>query len=180
MHARRGQCAPVPPVQRGEGRPGAAAHGFRGISGSNVRLREMRRTATADAVRRRCGWVLDAGQLGRWPCLWPPHAGRPTRTGAPGMAWHMATRSTGPELKACAGICGSSAAPPWGRAATNRFGSLEGATCPPGRGGRSAAHARAVERMQGRSVIHSQLAGRIRARACTVRTETGLTRVPKH
>ena len=86
----------------------------------------------------------------------------------------------GADLKACAGICGASAALPLGRAATNRFGSLEGAPRPPGWGGHSAAHARAAERMQVRSVIGAQLAGRIRARACTVPTDTGLARVPKH
>ena len=123
-------------------------------------------------------WTL--GQWAGWPCLRPPRAGRPARSGASGMAWRADARSTALQLGACSGICSASLAPPWGRTTPNRFGWLEAAHCPPGWGGRSAARTKGAWRKQGRSVVRAQLAGRMRARVCTVRTDTGGARVPKH
>jgi hypothetical protein len=60
-----------------------------------------------------------------------------------------------------------------GLTAPNRAGWLEGALRPPGRGDGSAARTKGAWRKQGRSVVCAQLAGRMRARACTVQTDTG-------
>jgi hypothetical protein len=141
------------------------------------RAPRRRRRCRAQALRMGPA-TWKGGPLAVW---WPPSCWAAFKDGcAPMLDRRVAARCTGLPRGASAGTCGASPAPPRRWAAPSRFGWLEGARRPLGRGGRSAARKKRAGRMQGRSAARIQLPARMRAPARTDRSDTGRAHAGKH